>query len=67
MNFTYPARILTPEESWLQSQGQKKLKIYQDFMQSHINLTEKQEMRVFSLRFNETVSADMFAEELKKI
>ncbi len=67
MNFTYPARILTPEESRLQRQGQKKLKIYQEFNRTHKNLTEKQEMRVYALRFNKAITAERFVEELEKI
>lgn len=67
ISFTYPPRMLTVEEKRLQILGKKKLKIYQDFMSTHKNLTDRQELRVFSLRLNNTVSAENFVEELKKI
>lgn len=68
MNYLeYPVRILTPEESRLQKQGQKKLKIYQEFVATHKNLSEAQEMKVFHLRFNRMVSPEAFVEALKKI
>lgn len=59
--------MLTAKEKQLQALGRKKLKIYQDFISDHKNLTDRQELRVFSLRFNNTISAEKFIEELKKI
>lgn len=68
MNYLdYPVRILTPEESRIKAEGQKKLKIYQEFAATHRDLTEKQEMKVFHLRFNRMVSPEAFVEALKKI